>query len=134
VTIVDASAIIDLLAPPDLARRDFLVLQLPDPAAPWLAPDILVFEVFAVVRRHVLRGAMPDTDGGRALQRLLRLPIELVPAASLLSAAWPLRDRFSAADSLYAALALRAAEPLLTTDVRLARAATSAGIEARTPS
>jgi predicted nucleic acid-binding protein len=134
VTIVDASAIIELLAPPDTNRRNFLVDQLPEPATPWLAPDILLFEVFAVVRRYVLRGAIPHTAGERALGRLLRLPIELVPTASLLSAAWPLRDRFSAADSLYAALALRASEPFLTTDLRLANAATDAGIDVRAPS
>jgi predicted nucleic acid-binding protein len=134
VTIVDASAIIDLLAPPDTHRRDFLVDQLPEPVTPWLAPDILLFEVFAVVRRYVLGAAIPDTAGGRALGRLLRLPIDLIPTSSLLTAAWPLRNRFSAADSLYAALALRATEPLLTTDLRLARAATEAGIEVRTPS
>lgn len=132
-TVVDASAIVDLLSPRDRADRDFLVRELPEPAAPWLAPDILTFEVFAVMRRHVLRAALPAIDGGRSLRRLLRLPIDLVPTTSLLSAAWPLRDQFSAADSLYAALALRATEPLLTTDMRLARAATSAGIEVRTP-
>jgi hypothetical protein len=43
-----------------------------------------------------------------------------------------LRDRFSAADSLYVALAIRAGEPLLTSDMRLARAATHTGIEVRT--
>ncbi|MGH2847640.1 MAG: type II toxin-antitoxin system VapC family toxin, partial [Thermoleophilaceae bacterium] len=84
-TIVDASAIVDLLAPPDPARRDFLVRQLPEPAAPWLAPDILLFEVFAVIRRHVLRAVISEANGGHALRRLLRLPIELVPSASLLS-------------------------------------------------
>jgi predicted nucleic acid-binding protein len=56
-----------------------------------------------------------------------------MPTAALLGAAWSLRDKLSAADSLYAALALRAAEPLLTTDLRLARAAAAVGVEVRTP-
>jgi hypothetical protein len=43
-TVVDASAIVDLLAPPALARRDFLLRQLPEASEPWLAPDILPFE------------------------------------------------------------------------------------------
>lgn len=127
-TVVDASAIVDLLVPSDTARRDFLIGELPDPATPWLAPDILMFEVFAVIRRHLLRGALSDAAAGRGLQRLRRLPIELVPTAGLLSAAWSLRENFSAADSLYAALALAAAEPLLTTDARFARAADGAGV------
>lgn len=133
-TVVDASAIVDLLAPPDVERRDRLINELPGPAAPWLAPDILMFEVYAVLRRHVLRGMLSEAVAGRSLERLTRLPIELIPTAGLFSAAWPLRDNFSAADSLYAALALRAVEPLLTTDLRLARAALGLGIEVRTAS
>lgn len=130
-TVVDASAIVDLLAPPDTARRDRLIAELPEPAVPWLAPDILVFEVFAVFRRHVLRSVLTNAAASRALQRLRGLPIDLLPTASLFRDAWSLRDSFAAADSLYAALAMRAGEPLLTTDLRLARAATAAGIEVR---
>jgi len=133
VTVVDASAIVDLLAPPDATRRDRLIAELPEPAVPWLTPDILMFEVFAVLRRHVLHGVLSNAAAGRGLRRLRRLPLELMPTSSLIPAAWSLRDNFSAADSLYAALALRAAEPLLTTDSRLARAATAAGVEVRTP-
>ena len=132
-TVVDASAIVDLLAPPDATRRDRLIAELPEPAVPWLAPDILMFEVFAVLRRHVLHGVLSNAAAGRGLRRLRRLPLELMPTSSLIPAAWSLRDNFSAADSLYAALALRAAEPLLTTDSRLAHAATAAGVEVRTP-
>ncbi len=50
-----------------------------------------------------------------------------------MEAAWALRDRFSAANSLYAALAIRASEPLPTSDMRLARAATHAGIGVHKP-
>jgi predicted nucleic acid-binding protein len=132
-TVVDASAIIDLLTPPDRTRRDYLVAQLPEPGEPWLAPDILPFEVFSVVRRHVLRRVLADALAATALRRLLALPIELVPTLSLLDAAWALHDSFSAGDSLYAALALRAGEPLLTSDIRLARAAAHTGIEVRIP-
>jgi predicted nucleic acid-binding protein len=132
-TVIDASAIIDLLAPPDLARRDFLIAQLPEPGEPWLAPDILPFEVFSVVRRHLLRRVLASNLAAAALRRLLALPIEFVPTPSLLDAAWPLRDRFSAGDSVYAALAMRAGEPLLTSGMRLARAAADTGIDVRKP-
>ncbi|MDQ3720745.1 MAG: type II toxin-antitoxin system VapC family toxin [Actinomycetota bacterium] len=132
-TVVDASAVVDLLVPQHPARRDFLAQELPEPTRPWLAPDVLVFEVFAVVRRHLLRSFLPEASASKALERLLRLPVELVPATRLLPAAWELRDRLAAADSLYAALALAASEALLTTDVRLARAAAEVGIETRTP-
>ncbi len=132
-TVVDASAIVDLLAPPDPTRRDFLVMQLPEPSEPWLAPDILPFEVFSVIRRHVLRGVLSGSPAAAALKRLRALPIEFIPTPALIDSAWALRDRFSAGDSLYAVLAIRAGEPLLTTDMRLARAALDTGIEVREP-
>jgi predicted nucleic acid-binding protein len=133
VTVVDASAVVDLLVPPDAARRDFLVGELPGPSTPWLAPDVLLFEVFAVIRRHVLRRVLLDSAAATALQRLRRLPVELVPTTGLIGAAWRLRDRFGAADSLYAAVALASGDSLLTTDLRFARAAHDQGIAVVVP-
>lgn len=132
-TVVDASAVVDLLIPPDTARRDWMIKALPEPSDPWLAPDILTFEVFAVLRRHALRGALHPAAAWTRLERLERLPIETLPTWSLLSDAWALRDNLSAADSLYAALALRAGRPLLTSDLRFAHAAHAAGIEVLVP-
>jgi predicted nucleic acid-binding protein len=133
VTVVDASAVVDLLVPPDRERRDFLLGRLPEPSAPWLAPDVLLFEVFAVIRGKVLRQTLADNVAAAALDRLRRLPIELVPTAALIGAAWQLRHRFGAADSLYAAVALGSDETLLTSDMRFARAARDAGIDAVAP-
>jgi predicted nucleic acid-binding protein len=128
VTVVDASAVVDLLVPPTIARREFLIAALPEPGVPWLAPDILPFEVFSVVRRHVLRRALSTSLATNALRRLRALPITYLPTTSLLEVAWTLRDEFSTADALYASLALRAGEPLLTSDTRLARAAVERAI------
>jgi predicted nucleic acid-binding protein len=133
VTVVDASAVVDLLIPPDTARRDFLVEELPEPSTPWLAPDVLPFEVFAVIRRHVLRRVLSESAAAAALQRLRRLPVELVPTTGLIGAAWALRDRFGAADSLYAAVALASGDSMLTTDLRFARAARDHGIAVVVP-
>ena len=133
-TVIDASAVVDLLVPSDLARRASLVGELPEPGAPWLAPDVLPYEVFAVIRRQLQRGALSPTRASRALDRLHRLPLDLMPTLALLGAAWALRERCSAADSLYTALALRAAEPLVTTDLRLATAARELGVTVRIPS
>jgi predicted nucleic acid-binding protein len=131
VTVVDASAIVDLLVPPDIARRDRLIAELPEPSDPWFAPDILTFEVFAVMRRHVLRGALTPSGAWRRLEKLSSLPLELTLTWPLLPDAWALRENLAAADSLYAALALRANRPLLTSDRRLARAAGDAGVVVR---
>lgn len=135
-TVIDASAAVDLLIPSTASSeetRATLLAALPEPAVPWLAPDILIFEVFAVLRRHHLRGALSASASDTALSRLRRLPIELITAGDLLAAAWRLRDNLGAADSLYLALALQTGKSLLTTDHRLARAATHAGVDVIAP-
>jgi len=133
VTVVDASAVVDLLVPPDARRRDWLINALPEPSDPWLAPDILTFEVFAVLRRHANRGVLHPTAAWQRLQRFGRLPIELLPTWPLMADAWKLRDNVSAGDSLYVVLAQRSGRPLLTSDRRLAAAAGAAGVEAIVP-
>jgi len=133
VTVVDASAVIDLLLPRDRTRQLAIIDRLPASGLPWLAPDVIAFEVLATVRRHRLRSLLDDASASHALDRFLRLPIETVPSRELLPAAWELRDRCSAGDALYVALALRSSEPLLTTDARLARAAEAAGARPITP-
>jgi predicted nucleic acid-binding protein len=130
-TVIDASAVVDLLAPPNRARQAALVREFPDPRTPWLAPDVLPFEVFAAFRRRSLKGLIAEPAARLALERLAQMPLELVPTMGLLPSAWVLRDGFGAADALYAALALRAGEPLLTTDTRLANAAGAAGVTVR---
>ncbi len=132
-TVVDASAVIDLLVPRDRTQQLAIIDQLPAPGLP-----------LAGARRDRLRGArhrpappaaslLDDASASHALDRFLGLPIETVPSRELLPAAWELRDRCSAGDALYVALALRSSEPLLTTDARLARAAEAAGARPITP-
>ena len=87
------------------------------------APDILVFETLAVLRRNVLRG---DLDAGRASAAVYDLgdaSIELMPTHPLRIRAWELRDNLTIGDALFVALAERLGEPLATTDDRLATAA-----------
>lgn len=130
-TVVDASAVVELLVPSPTTNRDALLEALPEPGRPWLAPEIVVFEVFAVIRRHRLREKLTGPAAGQALHRLTRLPIELFPSGGLIGPAWRLRHNFGAADSLYVALAVQTAGTLLTADARLARAAQAAGVTTR---
>lgn len=127
-TVVDASALVELLTPAS-ALRAKIIATLPPSGIPWRSPDVVHFEVFSALRRRTLRGELTAAAGAHTLVQLRRLPIETASTAPLLQAAWLLRDRCSSADALYAVLAQRTDEPLLTTDAGLARAAAAVGVD-----
>ncbi len=83
------------------------------------APDLLVFEVLAVLRRGVLRGALEENRVAAAIADLGDLPIGLFPSLPLRTRAWSLRHNLTAADATFAALAERLDEPLATKDTPL---------------
>lgn len=126
-TVIDSSAVVDFLVGEEaaddtealLARERVLV-----------APDLLVFEVLAVLRRHALRGLITAERATAAVDDLGDLAIDLYPTLPLRERAWELRENLTAADALFVALAERLGEPLATKDRGLAAAArTHAGIE-----
>ncbi len=131
--VVDASAFIDVLVPPEPTIRDFLCEHLPTAAMPWIAPEVLTVEVLAVARRRGLRGEWPESAASAAVREALEFPLELVPMRPLAAGAWTRRHSVTAADALYLELAAATEEPFLTTDRRLARAAGAAGIAAVCP-
>lgn len=118
-TVLDTSAVLDLLLADGSADEVRRLLTAQGPAA---APDVLVFEVLAVLRRRVLRGEMTSQRARGALVDLGDLAIELFPGMALRDRAFELRDNFTAADALFAALAERLGEPLATKDAGLAAA------------
>lgn len=86
------------------------------------APELLPFEVVAVLRRDERRGLLTAGRGADALRDLDDLPLTLFSTRALLWRAWELRHNFTAADAMYVALAEALEEPLLTGDQPLARA------------
>lgn len=84
------------------------------------APDILVFEVLAVLRRETLRGNLPEARAAGAVEDLGELPLALFPCLPLRQRAWSLRHNLTAADALFVALAEYLDEPLATKDGALA--------------
>ncbi|MGI8631397.1 MAG: type II toxin-antitoxin system VapC family toxin [Solirubrobacterales bacterium] len=125
-TVLDTSVVVDYLLGHDSARRVQELLE----ATPCAAPDVVVFETLAVLRRAVLRGALPERRAAAAVDDLGDLPLDLYPALTLRGRAWALRDKFSAADALFVALAGALGLPLATADRALARgAARHAGID-----
>lgn len=116
-TVLDTSAAVDYLLGSGVADR---VQSLFASEGQLAAPDLLVFETIAVLRRHAQRGALTAARAAAAIGDLGDLPIELFPSLPLRGRAWELRANLTAADALFVALAECLQEPLATRDAALA--------------
>jgi predicted nucleic acid-binding protein len=90
------------------------------------APHLVDAEVGHSLRRLVATGKLGDDRAAGALHDLAGLPLRRIVHAGLLDRAWQLRHNLSFYDGLYVALAERLEIPLLTLDLRLAKAARAA--------
>lgn len=117
-TVFDSSAVLDFLLDAEAAPavRDLLE------AGEGAAPDVLAFEVLAVLRRATIRAKLDDERAARAVDDLGSLQLELFASMPLRHRAWSLRENLTAADALFVALAEALDEPLATKDRSLARA------------
>jgi predicted nucleic acid-binding protein len=119
VTVIDTSGAVDLLVGgPAFADVRELVRADRELAA----PDVLVSEVIAVLRRTVRAGAVSQERAGAAITDLGDAPLRLFPSLRLRRRAWELRENLTAADALFVALAEPLGEPLATKDRALATA------------
>lgn len=126
-TVLDTSAAIDFLLGDGVAGEVGALLEYEGVLA---APDLLVFEVLAVLRREVQRGELAGARADGAVEDIGDLPVDLFPGLPLRARAWELRQNLTVADAIFAALAERLGEPLVTKDRGLAAAARAhAGIE-----
>lgn len=119
-TVLDTSAVIDFLLGDGVARQVHKLLNHGGPAA---APDLLVFEILAVLRREVARGRLGEARARDAIADLGDLGIGLFPTLPLRRRAFELRENMTAGDALFVALAELLDEPLATRDSPLATAA-----------
>lgn len=119
-TVLDSSVVVDYLVRQGAALAVDDLLDEPTPAA---APDVLVFEILAVLRRDVARREMSERRALTALDDLGDLGVELFPSLQLWRRAFALRHNMTMADALFVALAEALGEPLATKDRGLARAA-----------
>lgn len=119
-TVLDTSVAIDYLLGDGVAPQVQALLSDAGPAA---APDLLVFEVLAVLRRHAARGSLSDDRARDAVDDLGDLAVELFPSLPLRRRAFGLRHNLTAADALFVALAELLGERLVTKDRALASAA-----------
>lgn len=114
--VVDASVVVSLLVSPD--ERGYGLLR-----PPLRAPHLIDVEVAHALRRLVRTCVIAPAVAAAAVAALPGIPLARYPHVGLLDAIWGLRDTISAYDAAYVALAQAFAEPLLTLDAPLARAA-----------
>lgn len=117
---IDASALLDLLLRRPSADR--IVAELESERV-LHSPHLLDTEVLHVLRRWVRLGRLESGRSERAIEALASLPLVRHSHAPLTTVVWSLRDRLSAYDATYAALARGLGATLLTADGRLARGA-----------
>ena len=119
VIVVDASCLYEVLV--DSARAEPIRARLaadPDQAA----PHIVDVEVFGLIRRDHLAGALDATTAALAVDDLRTWPADRYGHRALLARAWELRGTVRGWDATYVALAEALGATLLTLDRRLARA------------
>jgi predicted nucleic acid-binding protein len=121
VTVLDTSAAVDFLLGVGVAEQVEALMADEHELA---APDLLIFEVLAVLRREAQRGTVTDDRAAGAVDDLGDMPVELFPCLPLCARAWDLRRNLTAADALFVALAEQLAEPLATKDSALVAEAT----------
>lgn len=129
--VVDASAWASALSGTDsLAVGSRALLQADDL---WMAPGHMPTEVLRTLRRLEFAGLLTSTDARVLVDSVARTEVAYVgPEPSLLVEQWNLQHNISAYDAAYVALSVRHGLPLVTLDLRLARAARSSGVEVRT--
>ena len=121
--VIDASATADLLLARPIA--DEVADHIAAHDGDLHAPHLLDIEVVSAIRRLVTSRKASATRALEAITALLDLPLVRYPHEILVPRIWELRDNFSSYDAAYLALAESLTDegvPLLTTDVRLARA------------
>lgn len=86
-----------------------------------LAPDLLATEAMAVIVKRVRRRLLEPDHASAMAEAIPLFPVTLVPTAPLLRAslALAISHEQTIYDSLYVALAVREACPLITADRRL---------------
>jgi predicted nucleic acid-binding protein len=121
VIVVDASALLEVLlrtpAAGEMDRRLF------ESRRTLHAPHLVDVEVPQVLRRYAAAGEIDRGRGRAALADLADFPIRWYPHDFLLARVWELRNKFTAYDAVYVALAEALDAPLLTRDRRLSAAA-----------
>jgi len=120
VTVVDASALLELLlqtpAAARVSRRLFRAGEI------LCAPHLIDLEITQALRRYVVAREISVERGLEAVEDLADFPLERYPHQSSLNRIWELCGNLTAYDAAYVALAEALEAPLVTCDRALAAA------------
>jgi predicted nucleic acid-binding protein len=119
--VLETSACLDIVL--DTEPGGVLRPMLLDPEPGLVAPSLLWVEVGRVLRDKVIDRAVSRRGAEAALADFLDLGVQETHVEPLLVRAWQLRHNLTTDDGVFVALAEATAQPLLTTDLRLAKAA-----------
>lgn len=120
--VADSSVVANMLVDDGrVGRRANAVLD-SDPE--WAAPEHWTVELFSALRGLALGRKISDERAAHAVGYLLQLTVDKVPVDGLLPRMWQLRTTLTGYDAAYVALAESRGLTLITSDGRLARAAT----------
>lgn len=125
-TVLDTSGVIDFLLGSGANEQVEAIFRLEGVVS---APDVITFEVIAAFRRQYLRGVIDASRAGGLVSMFGELSVSIFPAMPLRLRCWELRDRLTAADALFVALAEALGEPLATKDQALAGVASDVGVD-----
>ncbi|HWE91202.1 MAG TPA: type II toxin-antitoxin system VapC family toxin [Pseudonocardiaceae bacterium] len=116
--VVDASAMVDLL----VGRSRAAAVQARIEDAVLAAPAHLDLEVLSALGRMSRAGKLSAEEVDQRLAVLGRMPVTRHMLPGLLAEAWTRRSDMRLSDALYVELAAQLDVPLVTTDLRLAKA------------
>lgn len=116
--VVDASALVDVLV--EIPVNTDLLRRLED--AELHAPHLIDLELSSVLRRLVHAGSLAPEIAGVLHRRLDDVSLLRYAHAPLRRRVWELKDTLTPYDAVYVALAEVLAIPLVTCDLRMARA------------
>lgn len=117
--VLDASAVLEFLLGTGAGARVVARIGASDTVH---APHLLDVEIVQVLRRLVRGRELPRQRAEQALAALSGFRVLRHAHYGFVARVWDLRDKLSAYDAVYVALAEALHAPLLTLDARLARA------------